>query len=167
MTIVPTDRFGDAYRAGYQTTRRFLLSRGAAADTAEEIAQAAWAKGWECRYQLQQPEMLGVWVNSIAKNMLTNLVRIEQRFDGLTDSTNPTTSPSIPIDVHTVLDSCTQRDADILSDYYLEGYTTEEIAEKVGVCPATVRVRLLRLRRMLRARFSGTLKTPRTIHAAA
>lgn len=167
MTLVPCEQFSEAYAAGYPMTKRFLLSRGAPADTAEEVAQAAWAKGWECRYQLQQPKMLGVWINSIAKNMLLNLVRTERRFDDLDESVKYEVPPSTSIDAKAVLNHCAPRDAHILSDYYLEGYTTDEIAEKVGLCPATVRVRLLRLRRMLRARFADALKNAEPIRSAA
>lgn len=60
------EQYGEAFRQGYPLTLRFLLSRGAAADIAEEMAQAAWVKGWECRAQLQRPHMIGAWVNSIA-----------------------------------------------------------------------------------------------------
>src|SRR5580692_11683026 len=61
--------FGEAYRTGYGATRRFLLASGAAIEDAEEIAQAAWVRGWEYREQLRDPAMVGFWVNSIARNL--------------------------------------------------------------------------------------------------
>ncbi len=146
--------FQDAFTDGYQMTRRFLLARGAAAETAEEIAQAAWVKGWEHRDQLRNPDMLGAWINSIAKNMFRNEVRSAKRFgdfDG--EAEIPPSIPSI-VDAHKVLSCCPGRDGTLLSRYYLEGYTTEEIARTMGICPTTIRVRLLRIRRTLRERLA-------------
>lgn len=144
------DEFGDAFRHGYPMTLRFLLSRGAHTDTAEEIAQAAWAKGWECREQLQRPHMVGAWVNSIAKNMLKNRLRADQKLEALTESSKSGGLPQVAVDLKRILKNCERRDALILRGYYIEGYTTEEIARQVGLTPVTVRVRLLRLRRSLR-----------------
>src|SRR6476659_11013230 len=61
--------YAEAFQTGFGATRRFLLSRGAALDEAEEIAQAAWARGWEYREQLRDPSMVSFWVNSIARNL--------------------------------------------------------------------------------------------------
>ena len=63
------NEYADAFQNGYSATRRFLLSRGAAIEEAEEIAQAAWVRGWEYRDQLRDPSMVSFWVNSIARNL--------------------------------------------------------------------------------------------------
>jgi RNA polymerase sigma factor (sigma-70 family) len=164
-------RFSDAFSHGFPMTQHFLLSRGASAEVAEEIAQAAWVKGWECRHQLLHPEMLGAWVNSIAKNMLKNSVRMERRFESLPEFTSCTPAIQQTIDFDTVLDYCPRRDFKLVCFYYLEGYTTEEIARKTGICSATVRVRLLRVRRALRDRLQISARHPvptlRELHAAA
>jgi hypothetical protein len=41
------EEYGTAYQKGYNLTVRFLVSRGLSYDSAQETAQAAWAKGWE------------------------------------------------------------------------------------------------------------------------
>ena len=46
------NRFADAYSRNFATTHKFLMSKGIAPSTAEEVAQAAWTKGWERRNQL-------------------------------------------------------------------------------------------------------------------
>src|SRR3979490_857073 len=61
--------YAEAFQNGFGATRRFLISRGAPVDDAEEIAQAAWARGWEYREQLRDPSLVGYWVNSIARNL--------------------------------------------------------------------------------------------------
>lgn len=47
------NEYAKAFETGFPATRRFLLSRGAAVEEAEEIAQAAWVRGWEFRDQLR------------------------------------------------------------------------------------------------------------------
>lgn len=148
--------------SGFNVTKRFLLSRGVYGDTAEEIAQAAWAKGWEYRFQLQQPELLGVWVNSIAKNMLLNQVRLSHRYGELTEPPTLQPKPAIAIDAQKMLNECPSRDAELLSQYYIMGYTTDEIARNTKSCPATIRVRLLRLRRSLKARYGSKARTEKS-----
>jgi RNA polymerase sigma-70 factor (ECF subfamily) len=147
-------QFGEAFQACFPLTLRFLLSRGVAADVAEEVAQAAWVKGWECREQLQRPQMIAAWVNSIAKNMLKNRMRTEQRLESLTDLTRVSTQPQATVDMGRILQRCQERDAKILWGFYVEGYTTEEIAARLGLSPVAVRVRMLRLRNSLRLQLS-------------
>ena len=144
------EEFAEAFRRGYPMTLRFLLSRGAATDIAEEVTQAAWVKGWECLNQLQRPHMIGAWVNSIAKNMLKNRLRSDQKWEGLTESSKAAWPTLVSVDVKRVFTRCDSRDSRILHGYYIEGYTAEELARQVGLTPVTVRVRLLRLRRALR-----------------
>ena len=148
------EQYGEAFRQGYPLTLRFLLSRGAAADIAEEMAQAAWAKGWECRAQLQRPHMIGAWVNSIAKNMLKNRLRSEQRLEALTEASQSDGMTAMSVDMKAILNRCGERDSAILRSFYVEGYTTEEIATKVGLTPVAVRVRMLRLRNALRTQLT-------------
>jgi RNA polymerase sigma factor (sigma-70 family) len=158
-----SDRFSAAFLRNYPVTLRFLLSLGAPPDLAEETAQAAWAKGWERRWQLRRPETVGNWVNSIAKNILKNRLRADRRLEALTDIASSHDVVASDVDLGAILNRCSRRDSSILVSYYLEGYTTEEIARQIGLTAVTVRVRLLRLRRALRTQ----LGRPRTPQAKA
>ena len=51
------EEYGKAYQRGFNLTVRFLVSRGLSYDAALDTAQAAWAKGWERREQLRDPNL--------------------------------------------------------------------------------------------------------------
>jgi DNA-directed RNA polymerase specialized sigma24 family protein len=51
--LTPASQFAAAYRGHFHQTVNYLRGSGSNAERAEEIAQAAWARGWECREQLR------------------------------------------------------------------------------------------------------------------
>ena len=51
--------------------------------TAEESAQAAWARGWEKRNHLKEAQRLVQWVNTIALNIFRGRYRKESREEAL------------------------------------------------------------------------------------
>lgn len=158
-TVAPLseDEFASAFTKGYVLTVRFLFSQGAKPDVAEEVSQAAWAKGWEHRFQVQRPEMFGAWVNSIAKNMLRHRVRSDQRMEVLPHALSATeSSTGVWVDADRVLSQYKHPNRTILCRYYIDGYTASEIARQIGLTPVAVRVRLLRMRRAIRANFQLT-----------
>jgi RNA polymerase sigma factor (sigma-70 family) len=144
--------YSKAFETGFPATRRFLLSRGAAVEEAEEIAQAAWARGWEFRDQLRDPGLVGFWVNSIARNLFRAKFRakVMAPIDGVEA---PYLMNVEEIELHRLLDRCSGRDRDLL-ERSLEGYSAEEIAKAEGITSTGIRVRLLRIRQGLRQRLA-------------
>lgn len=142
-----------AFENGYAATRRFLLSRGAAVDEAEEIAQAAWVRGWEYRDQLRDPSLVSFWVNSIARN----LFRARFRSAPVTslDGIDPSYQMGLEkvIELKRMLDRCERKDRALL-EKSLSGYSAEEIASEEGISSTGIRVRLLRIRQNLREEFA-------------
>ena len=138
-----------AFESGYGATRRFLLSRGAGFEEADEIAQAAWVRGWEYKDQLRDPSLVGYWVNSIARNLFRASFRAAplQPLEGVDLSYRM--SLDSDIELHRLLDRCPQRDRQLL-EKSLEGYSAEEIARTEGISSTGIRVRLLRIRQSLR-----------------
>jgi RNA polymerase sigma factor (sigma-70 family) len=138
-----------AFENGYGATRRFLLSRGAGFDEADEIAQAAWVRGWEYRDQLRDPSLVGYWVNSIARNLFRARFRATplSSLEGIDPSYRMNLDGEI--ELHRMLDRCPQRDRQLL-EQSLEGYSAEEIAKSEGITSTGIRVRMLRVRQSLR-----------------
>lgn len=146
--VIECNQYAAAFETGYGATRRFLLSRGAPVDEAEEIAQAAWARGWEFREQLRDPDLVGYWVNSIARNLY------RARFRTVPSVSIENAEPYYTIGVEALelrllLDRCPERDRTLL-EQSLEGYSAEEIAQTEGITSTGIRVRLLRIRQSLR-----------------
>jgi DNA-directed RNA polymerase specialized sigma24 family protein len=147
------NEYADAFQKGYSATRRFLLSRGAATDEAEEIAQAAWARGWEYRDQLRDASMVNFWVNSIARNLFRARFRTPPVIP--LDGIDPSYSMSLEevIEVRRMLERCPPRDRQLL-EKSLEGYSAEEIARDEGISSTGIRVRMLRIRQGIRAQIA-------------
>lgn len=149
----PRDRYADAFREGFPITRRFLVSRGAPADQAEEIAQAAWVKGWEFRGQLKDPSLVQWWVNSIARNMFwSNFRRTTPEL--IAEDTGSYSMDLKPIEVRDALRHLTEPERELIEAHYLDGKTAEELAVTLGLATASIRVRLLRIRNAFRRRIA-------------
>jgi len=149
-----TDQYEEAFQTGFGATRRFLISRGAQKEDAEEIAQAAWVRGWEYRDQLRAPELVGYWVNAIARNLFRARFRAHSEV-WLGEHWDPSYSMSLDwIEVGRMLERCPGRDRELL-EQILEGYSAEEIAKESGITSTGIRVRLLRARQALRRQCSG------------
>lgn len=161
LTCTPQTRplsvedYARAYQDGYSKTVRFLASTGAPLDLAEEVAQAAWVRGWERLSQLRHVQALTFWINSIAKNLLRSNYRKQQLSTELQETTlveNPLESE--PIDAHRMFEGCTETEKELLNLYYLEGYTSQELSSTFGLSAVGVRVRLTRLKKTLVGRMS-------------
>jgi DNA-directed RNA polymerase specialized sigma24 family protein len=147
--------FAEAYSSGYATTIRFLRSRGASTDIATEVGQDAWAQAWAYRHQLREPKLIGPWVNSIAKNIFVTTMRLGQKTMPVTPSSGMICPSLVGMDLTRILAGCSPALRTILHHVYIEGRSIVEVAEKLGVTPINVRVRLCRLRKALRCRFAA------------
>lgn len=145
--------YGLAYKNGRRQTESFLLSRGLREDEAQEKAQAAWAKGWERRFQLKDKHRTLAWINTIALNLHRSSFRRDSRWEPMRDFP---VAPDISIpefDLKRLLTQCRQNEREILELRYLGGYDTKDLAARYGCTETAVRVKLLRARRSLKARY--------------
>ena len=151
-----SEEYGQAYQNGFNLTIRFLLSRGLASDSAQELAQAAWVKGWERLGQLRNPSMVTTWMNSIAVNMhRSEFRRREASFQTFDEMPAASTINLAGLDVHRILGTCKDTERSVLRQHYLEGLNFQEIAEQQGSTEAAVRIRLYRARHNACKRLGG------------
>jgi RNA polymerase sigma factor (sigma-70 family) len=153
--------YGAAYQKGYGITVRFLVSKGSARDAAEEIAQAAWVRGWERIEQLRDASMVFPWLNTIALNILRTDCRRQPFLQILSDVPIAPSPSLVGIDLRKILKSVKPNDRVILQRFYVEGFKVREIAEQQGCTETALKIRLLRVRRSIGEHFER-----RTSHAS-
>ena len=145
------DEFGDAYLLGLERTIRFLMSRGLTRGLAEELSQEAWVRGWEHLHQLRGHSSLGTWVNTIALNLFRNELRRNRFTQPLMDAKSGPRVDIAAIDVGRILSFCRPGERALLENQ-LKGMTVDEVARIAGVTSTAIRLRMLRVRRAVRAR---------------
>ena len=148
--MLTADCFAQAYSTGVRKTAYLLYSRGLGWDLAQEIAQAAWVRGWERRRQLRESGMLSTWVNSIA----LNLHRTERRhpWQALPPELALPPARLDGLEVERLLAHCSPADRELLVQRYLENWSLSEIALHQGGClESTIRVHLFRAKAKLQA----------------
>jgi RNA polymerase sigma factor (sigma-70 family) len=153
---ISCDEFGQAYRNGFQKTVATVRQFGAKDGEAEEIAQAAWARGWERLGQLKDANSVTSWVNRIAVREFWDHLTRGRRFSPLLAAdVEPKIMPSVnlaALDVDRFLDHPLQRD--LVNAVYWEGRSTQEMAIALGITVGAVHHRLSRLRARLRAKLA-------------
>jgi DNA-directed RNA polymerase specialized sigma24 family protein len=144
------EAYGQAYKQGFVRTVRFLRSRGASLDSAEDFAQAAWMRGWQKLDQLRDEGMIIGWVNAIAINYHRRGSQIEARYQALPEICGSVGIDLAPLDAAKILTLCRPPDRRLF-EQQMGGLTTQEIAHKQGVSATAIRIRFLRARRAVRA----------------
>jgi len=160
------EEYGIAYNTGYVLTVRLLVARGLSWDSAQETAQAAWARGWEKRGQLRDSKTVMKWINTIALNMYRSSLRREPFLQEIPELPAPPERHLAAIDVQLILQTCKRKDRIVLQSYYLEDCRPEEIALQQGSSVTAIRLRLLRARRAL-AKTLTAISRPTTTSALA
>ena len=147
-----SDKYGEAYQNGFTCTVRFLISRGVPGDTAQEVAQSAWTKGWEKHRQLRNENLIVTWVNTIALNAYRGILRREPFYVAVPELRTTETNWAA-MDVGRILRFCCPHDRALL-ELQMQGWTTKEIARREGVTTTAIRIRLLRARRRVRSQIA-------------
>jgi DNA-directed RNA polymerase specialized sigma24 family protein len=149
--------YGLAYKNGRRQTENFLLSRGLREDEAQEKAQAAWAKGWERRFQLKDKRKTLSWINTIALNLYRSNFRRDSRREPMRDFPIGPGISFAAFDLERIFKQCRQSEQEILELRYLAGYDTRDLAARYGCTQTAVRVKLLRARRSLRSKYKAAV----------
>jgi RNA polymerase sigma factor (sigma-70 family) len=130
-----------------------LRTRGVDHDRARDLAQEAWARGWERISQLRQERSLQAWVNTIARNLMISGLRGGQRLVPLEPAHELVRVSQIDtsaIEANLLLQGCTPAERQLFEAYYLDGCSSREIAAKFRKSVQAVHTDLHRARRAVR-----------------
>ncbi len=149
-SLLSPSQFEAAYRSYFHQTVNYLRARGSNREWAEELAQAAWARGWECRAQLKDAAAVQSWVISIARN-LRNLDFRNARATEILTETSATVDPdSRPLFLQQILRPLSRADRTLLFETYVNGSTSRDLGPVLGISPVAVRVRVARAKSCVR-----------------
>jgi RNA polymerase sigma factor (sigma-70 family) len=148
--------FGESYVKGFRRTEALLRGRGAKPDVAQELAQAAWAKTWQCLLQLRDDRRILQFVNTIAIRLFLDEVarnrRLTELIPAVSDVRIPPAADLRRIDLRNALRKCPACQRTLLETVYLrnEDRSTAEIAAALRITEEALHHRLSRARRTLR-----------------
>lgn len=147
-------RFEHAFReGGPRRTVNLLVRNGARRELAEELTDAAWARGWQNIWQLRNQGKLVAWINSIAMNMLRDEMHRLSLLRSLCSQHDRATAPWIDlnaIDARSILQRIRAPQQEILRRFYLLDEPAESIAKDLHISPASVYARVSRALRRIR-----------------
>lgn len=162
-------RFTELVELHHVDLFRFLKHYVGNRHDAEEILQIAWTHAWEKFDQLRDENLFSAWMRSICITLhvrhLRTLARARKKYLGLFEERREA------FEQHAGTDNATERKwireeeyqvaaillqslpapcREVFELRYLRGHTIQEIAEKLGISPGTVKQRLTKGRTILK-----------------
>jgi RNA polymerase sigma factor (sigma-70 family) len=129
-------------------------------DAAADAVQDAWVRILRALPGLREPARLRPWMFSIARRVLMDRFRAQYAAPVFVDTepadlAEPDDRREAALaaeELHAVLDALPVSEREVLALFYLEELSLNELADVLSVPVGTVKSRLFRARRMLRAR---------------
>lgn len=149
-----SDAYGQAYQDGFNITIRMLASRGIDQESAREVAQAAWVKGWERLDQLRDENFVISWVNSIALNCYRSVLRERARTIPAIGTAGTEEFNFARLEIAQISRLCLPGDRKLL-EQQARGVTAEELARAEGLTLMAARLRFFRARAAARRRLQA------------
>ncbi|MDA1081695.1 MAG: RNA polymerase sigma factor [Gemmatimonadetes bacterium] len=122
----------------------------------DDVVQDAWLRAVRAIGEFGWRSSLRTWLSSIVLNCCRERWRekIQPSSDGL-DSAAPTADLNLRLDLEAAVAALPPGYRAVLILHDVEGYTHDEIAERLGMQPGTSKSQLFHARRALRNRLSG------------
>jgi RNA polymerase sigma-70 factor (ECF subfamily) len=167
-----TEAYADLVRRWSPRVLALCHARVGRADVAEDLAQEALLRGFRALATLTQPERFGAWLHGIALRACLDWLKARERrtvpFSALGNGRDPdgflhprdgSEVPALDRDderrrLLAEVEALPAEYRTVVMLYYYENVTYRELAEMLGVSPATINARLTRARALLRARLS-------------
>jgi RNA polymerase sigma-70 factor (ECF subfamily) len=167
-----TEAYGELVRRWAGRVTALCHAKVGKAHLADDLAQETLLRGFRALGSLTDPDRFGAWLCGIALRTCLDWLKAPKNaqvpFSALTPDQNPDDYLQDPhpgesaveredelrrllAAVEALPDDCRQ----VVMLYYYEDVTYRELADLLGVSPATVNARLTRARALLRARLAG------------
>ncbi len=137
-----------------------VIARLGRAPDAEDIMQESFLVAYERLADLREPPGFGPWVCGIARNLTLRFLRDRRRRAEVpADMVAPSVGPAAeePGDVLEAVRRLPGRLGEPVTLFYINGYSTREVADLLNVPPGTVRRRLHEARKHLRTYMEKTM----------
>ena len=149
------DSFADIVKAHHADLVRLAGVMTGDAESARDVAQAAWMAAWKHRSELRDPAKLRGWLLTITANEARVVLRRRrvQQWLGMQQPSalgHAATGAEDRLDLIAALQRLPVRDRQMLALRYALGETSAEIGRQCGLTESAVRVRIGRLLRRLR-----------------
>jgi RNA polymerase sigma-70 factor, ECF subfamily len=135
----------------FQTACRIL---GGDVQRAEDAMQDAWMRALAQLDTWHTARAFGAWLRGITAHVAIDMLRRERRFDFGTDVDERAETVPEYLDLEAAIASLAPGYRAVLVLHDVEGFTHEEIAERLGITAGTSKGQLFKARRAVRARLS-------------
>lgn len=163
------DAYGELARRWARRVVALCHARVGRADAAEDLAQEALLRGFRALGTLTRPDRFGAWLQGIALRACLDWLKSPRRhtvpFSALGPRHDPDGFPGPPAEpdldrdderqtLLAAVEALPEECRTVVMLYYYDDVTYRQLADALGVSPATVNARLTRARALLRARLS-------------
>jgi RNA polymerase sigma factor (sigma-70 family) len=138
----------------FQTAWRIL---GGNAHEAEDAMQDAWIRAVATLDAWRNGEAFGAWLRGITAHVAIDLLRRERRLTFETDIELAAAEQPEQIDIERAIAELPPGYRAVLVMHDVEGFTHEEIGERLGITAGTSKGQLFKARRVVRARLSPSI----------
>lgn len=135
-----------------------LARRMAGADAADDLTQEVFIRTWEKLSTFRGDSRFGTWLHRLAVNLILtrreSLRKRQARFltgEGILDRFRSRNGrPELVMDFETAVERLPRGARQVFVLYDVEGYTHQEIGDRLGISPGTSKSQLHRARMLLR-----------------
>ncbi|MSR53716.1 MAG: RNA polymerase sigma factor [Gemmataceae bacterium] len=165
------DAYAEIARRWAPRVTAICHSRVRRSDVADDLAQETLLRGYRALHTLSDPNKLGTWLMGIGHRASLDWLKARERstllFSGLgpdqsietlitRDEGDPAGEADERRQLMTEVEALPENLRQVVMMYYYEDVSYRELAEILGISPATVNARLTKARAILRGRLTNT-----------
>jgi RNA polymerase sigma factor (sigma-70 family) len=160
------ERYAELIERHKRTVYAIAWSRLGDRDLADDVAQEAFVKAYQCLRSLRKPDQFGWWIGVIARNISSKIGTSRSREVSATRkyTANLSDGPAMdsanggPESFWTAFEKLPAAHRESLTVFYIEDKSSTEAAAALGISEAAMRVRLHRARAALRNEYESSLE---------